>query len=72
MGRDSHMDNSRQKASGVLVVTTKLQCLVDGNLKQEAQGPRVAHLSDIATADMRMLCNIFSSPVIAANEKINL
>ena len=28
--------------------------------KQEAHGPRVAHLSDIATADMQMLCNIFS------------
>ena len=28
-------------------------------LKQEAHGPRVAHLSDIATADMQMLCNIF-------------
>ena len=27
--------------------------------KQEAQGPRFAHLSDIATADMQMLCNIF-------------
>ena len=27
--------------------------------KQEAHGPRVAHLSDIATADMQMLCNIF-------------
>ena len=26
---------------------------------QEAHGPRVAHLSDIATADMQMLCNIF-------------
>ena len=26
---------------------------------QEAQGPRVAHLSDIATEDMQMLCNIF-------------
>ena len=28
-------------------------------MKQEAHGPRVAHLSDIATADMQMLCNIF-------------
>ena len=28
-------------------------------LQQEAHGPRVAHLSDIATADMQMLCNIF-------------
>ena len=27
--------------------------------KQEAHGPWVAHLSDIATADMQMLCNIF-------------
>ena len=27
--------------------------------KQEAHGPRFAHLSDIATADMQMLCNIF-------------
>ena len=29
------------------------------NLKQEAHGPWLAHLSDIATADMQMLCNIF-------------
>ena len=28
-------------------------------IKQEAHGPRLAHLSDIATADMQMLCNIF-------------
>ena len=27
--------------------------------KQEAHGPRFAHLSDIATADMQVLCNIF-------------
>ena len=27
--------------------------------KQEAHGPRFAHLSDIVTADMQMLCNIF-------------
>ena len=26
---------------------------------QEAHGPWVTHLSDIATADMQMLCNIF-------------
>ena len=31
--------------------------------RQEANGPRVAHLSDIATADMQMLCNIF--PILA-------
>ena len=35
-----------------------------GNLKQEAHGPRVAHLSDIATADMQMLCNIF--PILSS------
>ena len=28
-------------------------------MEQEAHGPRVAHLSDMATADMQMLCNIF-------------
>ena len=27
--------------------------------KQEVHGLRFAHLSDIATADMQMLCNIF-------------
>ena len=31
---------------------------------QEAHGPRFAHLSDIATADMQMLCNIF--PVLSS------
>ena len=30
-------------------------------VQQEAHGPQVAHLSDIATADMQMLCNIFQS-----------
>ena len=38
--------------------------------KQEAHGPRLAHLSGITTADMQMLCNIFSNPIIATNEKI--
>ena len=33
-------------------------------LKQEAHRPRVAHLSDIATADMQMLCNIF--PILSS------
>ena len=32
--------------------------------KQEAHWPRVAHLSDIATADMQMLCNIF--PILSS------
>ena len=30
------------------------------NKKQEAHGPQLAHLSEIATADMHLLCNIFS------------
>ena len=32
--------------------------------KPEAHGPRFAHLSDIATADMQMLCNIF--PILSS------
>ena len=33
-------------------------------MKQEAHGPRVAHLSDIATADIQMLGNIF--PILSS------
>ena len=32
--------------------------------QQEAHGPRFTHLSDIATADMQMLCNIF--PILSS------
>ena len=32
--------------------------------KQEVHGPRFAYLSDIATADMQMLCNIF--PILSS------
>ena len=32
--------------------------------EQEAHGPRFAHLSDIATADMQMLWNIF--PILSS------
>ena len=32
--------------------------------KQEAHGPRFAHLSDITIADMQMLCNIF--PILSS------
>ena len=28
-------------------------------LQQEAQGPQLAHLSETATVDMQMACNIF-------------
>ena len=38
--------------------------------EQEPYGPRLAHLRDIAAADVQMLCNIFSNPIIATNEKI--
>ena len=34
------------------------------NTSQEAHGPRFAHLSDITTADMQMLCNIF--PILSS------
>ena len=33
---------------------------VDGYNNQEAHRPGLAHLSEIATADMHLLCNIFS------------
>ena len=41
-------------------------CICMGKIlkKQEAHGPHVAHLSDIATADMQMLCNIF--PILSS------
>ena len=38
--------------------------------KQEAQGPQLAHLSELATADMQMMQIIFSNPVIATYERI--
>ena len=47
------------------VVGTHLNCLDRlRQFKQEAHGPRYAHLSDIATADMQMLCNIF--PILSS------
>ena len=36
----------------------------NSTIKQEAHGPRFAHLSDIVTADMQMLCNIF--PILSS------
>ena len=38
--------------------------IVLGINKQEAHGPRFANLSDIANADMHMLCNIF--PILSS------
>ena len=44
-------------------IKSSLQLIQNGGSsrlsRQEAHGPQVAHLSDIATADMHMLCNIF-------------
>ena len=40
------------------------------NSNQEAHGPRLSHLSNIATADMHLLCYIFLNSVIATNERI--
>ena len=42
----------------------QVSILFEKNNKQEAHEPRVAHLSDIATADMQMLCNIF--PILSS------
>ena len=42
----------------------KLENPTNSKLEQEAHGPRFAHLSDIATADMQMLCNIF--PILSS------
>ena len=39
-------------------------------MEQEAHGLRLAHLSEIATIDMHLLCNIFFISVIATNERI--
>ena len=44
-----------------------LKGLKNTRTKQEAHGPRVAHLSDIATADMQMLCNFF--PILSSQLK---
>ena len=43
-------------------MTTLLLSGITSLHKQEAHGPWFAHLSDIATADMQMLCNIFPIP----------
>ena len=35
-------------------------------IEQETHRPRLAHLSDTATADMQMLCNIF--PILSSQQ----
>ena len=49
---------------GYVIYTIKYHKIYITNTWQEAHGPRVAHLSDIATADMQMLCNIF--PILSS------
>ena len=49
-------DNSPAHTSAIVTAFLKKE--------QEAHGPQVAHLSDIATADMQMLCNIF--PILSS------
>ena len=50
-------DHNSSSCSGELKKTKK-------RAKQEAHGPRIAHLSGIATADKPVLCNIF--PVLSS------
>ena len=44
--------------------TVHINLFLSTMMKQEAHGPRVAHLSDIATANMQMICNIF--PILSS------
>ena len=37
-------------------------------MEQEAHGPQLAHLSETATADMQMACNIF--PILSKLEQV--
>ena len=53
---------SDARSPGKLESTGKSEPIL--NFIQEAHGPWVAHLSDIATADMQMLCNIF--PILSS------
>ena len=59
-------DNSHEMSKLVFFAdgSHKMSRLVFYEKKQEAHGPQVAHLSDIATADMQMLCNIF--PILSS------
>ena len=46
------------------ILRKMLKYCLGNKKKQEAHGPQFAHLSDIATADMQMLCNIL--PVLSS------
>ena len=60
--RKSYPKKKVMSEKSLKIVITRDQNLVYFNLK--TRGPRVAHLSDIATADMQMLCNIF--PILSS------
>ena len=53
INQNKHKPNKRRKSTKTFV------SLEYHKTKQEAKGPQLARLSDIATADMQMLCNIF-------------
>ena len=42
-----------------IFIFTKYTLISPLTIKQEAHGPQLAHLSETATADMQMACNIF-------------
>ena len=54
--RDGKKENGKEKSKEISALWVFF--------KQEAHGPRFAHLSDIATADMQMLCNIY--PILSS------
>ena len=66
---DMHWILQKLGTSGSVVrsakhMTTWMLLSRNKKCQQEAHGPRVAHLSDIATADMQMSCNIF--PILSS------
>ena len=57
-------ENVKEYLSMALLTSTHNICFLWRYKKQEAHGPQFAHLSDIATADMQMLCNIY--PILSS------
>ena len=72
--RTRFYDGSSSKGNNSKLINARFMvlmfCMYDNvdcyEYEQEAHGPRFAHLSDIATADMQMLCNIF--PIISSQQ----
>ena len=63
-GRRTDARTDGRTDDGRKVITIAHPEQSSGELKQEAHGPRFAHLSDITTADMQMLCNIY--PILSS------